>query len=458
MKRERPDRKSGRGGPKTGSKSNEGRDRPQSRRPSKGRSGGGRGRGGARGVQRRAGRGVGVRKGSVRLDEEGSWWVRAGHPWVYSKALIQGRGQNQETEKGRLMEILDPRGKFVGRGYLCSGSAVAMRVLSTVEVPRHPAGLVRNVVDSALQMRRRFLSPDITAYRLINGEGEGVSGITVDRYGQFGVILQYCEEAGFLVEEVSEVLGEAAGLKGIYLQRRFKPLSEKKRHEAASLVWGARADVEEVVHENGLRFSVDVRAPVSVGFFCDLREARARVAHLARGRSVVNCFCHTGSFSVYAAAAGASEVISVDLSRNYIAWTQKNFRLNGMDPAQYDFMAADATTALAQLEKRNRGPFGMVILDPPTYSAGKDGFVLKKDTPDLVEAALKVLEPGGFLLACCNAAKVSEDEFQKMIAAGAVKARRRLKILERVGLPADFPQVVGFREGAYLKAFLMVAD
>ena len=398
-----------------------------------------------------------IRRGGVRLDDEGAWWVRAGHPWVYRKTLKHDAGSAAEGRGGGLMEVLDPRGRFVGRGYLCKGGAVAMRILSTREAPRGAKGLVRMAVDEAVAIRESFLPADLTTYRLIHGEGEGLSGITVDRYGQYAVVTQYCEEAGFLIEDICEAIGERTGLEGIYLQKRFKPVSEKKQHSAASLIWGRKAEVEQIIHENGLKFYVDVRAPVSVGMFCDLREARSKVYELARNRRVVNCFSHTGSFSIYAAAAGAREVVSVDVSKKYLAWSKRNFNLNELDTDPHDFMASDASTAMARLSKKGRGPYDLIILDPPTFSSGKEGFVLKTDYPDLLESALEILEPGGLILACCNAVKISDDEFQRLISAGAVKAGRTLRILEKIGLPVDFPQVVGFREGAYLKAFLIAA-
>ncbi len=415
-------------------------------------------RGGVRKEDRSVQKTVGVRRGSIRLDSEGAWWVKAGHPWVYRNTLKHGVGTDFSMREKGLLEAVDSRGKFIGRGYLCSEGAVAMRILSTREAPRHKTGLVENSIVKALALREKLLPKGLSVYRLVHGEGEGLSGFAVDRFARFAVITQYCEEGGFLVEDICKVMAEKTDLEGVYLQKRFRPLSHEKQHSAASLVWGRRADMEEVVHENELKFLVDVRAPVSVGFYCDLREARSLVGRISKNKKVVNCFSHTGSFSVYAAAAGAEEVVSIDISKKYLAWSKKNFRLNELDPDKYEFMALDAVAAMARLAKQGRGPYDIAILDPPTYSAGKKSFVLKNDYPVLMETALKIVKPGGFILACCNTQGVDEEGFQKLIAQGAVRAGRTLKILEKMGMPADFPQPVGFREGSYLKAFFMAAD
>lgn len=391
----------------------------------------------------------------MRIDDEAAWWVRAGHPLVFRRSLkAEGRAPRGERGGG-LLEILDSAGRFVGHGYACAG-ATALRVLSTDRELSEASRLVERSVKRAVALRKKFLPADLTAYRIIDGEGEGLSGLNVDRFGRHAVIYQFCREAGFLVEEVCRQVADQTGVEGIYLQKRFRPVSEEpQKKEAAQLVWGARADVEQVVCENGHRFVVDVRAPVSVGLFGDLREARVLVGDLSPSADVLNCFSHTGAFSVYAAAGGARQVMSVDMSRKYNAWAKKNFELNGLDVSGHEFISADAVSLLTRWAKKKKGRFDLVILDPPTFSKGRaGGFSVKRDYPEVVESACQVLCQGGYLLACCNTFQVPEHEFHRLLAAGASQASRTLQIIRRVGLPPDFPVVAGSTDGFYLKAAL----
>jgi len=394
---------------------------------------------------RPAGR-VSVRRAAVRVDRQAADWVRLGHPWVFRSAI-----RADSAPKG-LVDVLSPSGDVVGRGYFVHSGSIAVRVLTRDPRVGRPDALVRRVVDRALALRRDLLAPDLTAYRVIHGDGEGLSGLVLERFGRFAVLQQFCEEADFLVEQVCEQAGSALGLSGIYLQERFRPPEPGKPRQAARLVWGHKADVEELVSEEGFRFSVDVRAPQSVGLFLDFRLVRSFLTKIAAGRRVLNCFSHTGALSVVAAGARASQVVSVDVSSRYHSWAQKNFRLNGLDPMAYQFEAADAISALHRWGKKGGAAFDVVILDPPTFSAGRGKpFSVSKDYPELVEASLNALARGGFLLAASNTVKMSDLEFWRMLAEGAKRAHRDLVLVHRFSLPPDFPIPPVFAEGQYHK-------
>ncbi len=414
---------------------------------------------------RRAGRGrsphvrrnpVSVRRSTVRIDRETARWIQQGHPWIFRDSLRSStRGLEGKTG---LVEIVDRTGSFVGRGYFVEEGAIAIRVLSTTQRPSSVEGIVGRAVDRALA-RRLLLPADLTVYRLLHGDGEGLSGLIVDRYGDHGVMYVYCEEAEFLVEPVCEILGRRAGLAGIYVQRRYQAASPDETRQPAKLAWGIKAEVEQVVIEEGLRYWVDVRAPLSVGLFADLRGARTLVRNLAKGRRVLNLFSHTGAFSVAAAAGGAERVVSVDLSGRYQAWAQKNFRLNGLAFERNAFPTADASGYLAKAASRRSERFDLVIVDPPTFSAGrKKAFSVMRDYPDLVRGILSVLAPGGLILAASNTRKMPEQDFHRLLAEGGAMAHRPLVVLSRLGLPLDFPVPTPLFDGHYLKAVLCQAD
>ncbi len=201
---------------------------------------------------------------------------------------------------------------------------------------------------------------------------------------------------------------------------------------------------------------MDVTAPLGVGFFPDMRLGRDAVARRAAERRVLNLFSYTGAFSVRAAKAGASEVVAVDTSAKAHARARRNHELSGLDPRGLELITADALKTLERFAERKRS-FDLVVCDPPTFSHGPNRpFAATSDLGRLAGAAAAILAPGGFLAFATNAAKLSASEVDRAIAEGAAKHGHDLRIIERHGLPADFPVHPGFPEGNYLKFMLAV--
>jgi 23S rRNA (cytosine1962-C5)-methyltransferase len=289
------------------------------------------------------------------------------------------------------------------------------------------------------------------ALRLFGGDSEGLPGVTVDRYGDF-VVVQWLS-AGALPwrDELYDAIEATVKPRGIYEQRRMRPLGGHAPPEPAVRARGDEAPLEVVVEEQGCRFGIDVTAPLGVGLFPDLRLGREAVAARAADRRVLNLFSYTGAFSVRAAKAGAAEVVAVDLSAKAHARARRNYELSGLDPARMEAVAADALKALARFEERGRR-FDIVVCDPPSFSQGPAGsFAVAKDLARLVAAAIGVLEEGGYLALASNSTKVSAAELDRALAEGAAARRAELRILERIGLPPDYPVAPGFPEGSYLK-------
>jgi 23S rRNA (cytosine1962-C5)-methyltransferase len=221
-------------------------------------------------------------------------------------------------------------------------------------------------------------------------------------------------------------------------------------------VRGDEAPLELVVEEGGCRFAVDVTAPLGVGLFPDLRLGRAAVAARAADRRVLNLFSYTGAFSVLAARAGAAEVVAVDLAPKGHARARRNYELSGLDPAKMETITTDAMKALARFAERGRR-FDLIVCDPPSFSQGPAGsFSVAKDLGQLAGAAIGALERGGFLALSTNSTKVSGAELDRALAEGAAAQRAELRIVERVGLPPDYPVAPGFPEGNYLKLAVAV--
>jgi 23S rRNA (cytosine1962-C5)-methyltransferase len=221
-------------------------------------------------------------------------------------------------------------------------------------------------------------------------------------------------------------------------------------------VSGDEAPVEVVVEEAGCRFAVDVTAPLGVGFFPDLRLGRDAIARRASGRRVLNLFSYTGAFSVRAARAGAAEVVAVDTAAKAHARARRNYELSGLDPARMEQVTADAGKTLDRFADRGRR-FDVVVCDPPTFSHGPGGtFSVAADLASLAGGALAVLEPGGLLAFATNSVKLSPADVDRAVADGAAARGLEARIVERAGLPQDYPVAPGFPEGNYLKFLIAV--
>jgi 23S rRNA (cytosine1962-C5)-methyltransferase len=397
-----------------------------------------------------------VRRGTVRLPGDIAARIRAGHPWVY-REVLQGRPLREKS--GDIVELVDAAGEFVGRGVYDEEAVIAIRVVTRNPDEGVGPPLVARRVREAVAVRKLAVPGDITAYRVVNAESDGLPGIMVDRYGDYLVTHLFTPAVTMMRDALYDELQAQLGVKAIYEQRRFKPLSGEAPRGPAELVRGAAAPVELDVSEGELKFHVDVTAPLSTGLFLDLREGRKAVARWASGRRVLNLFSYTGAISVYARHGGAKEIVAVDAAAKAHARARRNFALNGFDPEQPEHIVGDVFKVLAKFEERKRR-FDLVILDPPAFGTAGRGQVFSavQDYRDLVTASLGALVPGGILAAASATQKISHDEFDRMLAEGAARAHAPLRIVERRWLPPDFCVAPGFPEGSYLKFAVCVRD
>ena len=400
--------------------------------------------------------GPGVRRGVVRLPPEIAARVRAGHPWIY-REVLQARPLREPT--GAEVELVDAGGDFIGRGVFEEGAIIAVRVISHDPAETLGPGLVTRRVQSAMALRKKLVPADVQAYRVINAENDGLPGITVDRYGDFLVVHFFTPAVLGMREALYDALVAELRPKGIYEQKRFRPLAGEAPRGPAELARGEAAPVELEVTEGPLKFWVDVTAPLSTGLFLDLREGRRRVSAWSKGRRVLNLFSYTGAISVWAQHGGATEVVAVDVAAKAHARARRNFIASGMDGEKPEHIVGDAFKVLAKFAERGR-KFDMVVLDPPAFGTAGKGQVFSavQDYRDLIEASLQALSPGGVLCAVSSTHKISSDEFDRMLGEGAARAKCTLRIVERPCLPPDFPVAPGFPEGNYLKFVIAVKD
>jgi len=355
-----------------------------------------------------------------------------------------------------VLELVDGDGEFVGRGLYEAEGAIAVRVVTRDPDRAIDAELSAARVKGAIDLRRRFFDFDRQqSLRLINAEADGLPAIAVERYHDYLVAQIFSQSVEALMPSIYDALERELAPKAIYEQRRYRSLGgEAPRQAGAELVRGQPAPVELEVKEGDLTFWCDVTAPLSTGLFADLREGRAAVRAYAKGRRVLNLFSYTGAISVYAQAGGATEVCAVDVAAKAHARARKNFAASGFDPEKPEHIVGDSFKVMARFEERKR-TFDMVVIDPPAFASaaargGKPWSALK-DYSELVGACLRVLEPGGLLVAASSTHKIGPAEFELALAEGAYDEGVELQVIDRRGLPADFPTSPGFPEGQYLK-------
>ena len=394
-----------------------------------------------------------VRRGTVRIAGDVATRLRAGHPYLFRDAL---GGRPMREAAGDVLELVDPAGEFVAKGIYDPTGNIAVRIVSRSPEGAFDADTIRRRIETAKRLREQLLPSDgSTCYRIVHSEGDGIPGVTIDRYGDFLVSHLYTAAVEPMRDAIYDALEAVYKPRAIYEQKRFKPQTGEGPREPAALVRGEVAPVELEVDEGGVKFVVDVTAPLGTGLFLDLREGRKAVAQFAAGKRLLNLFSYTGAFSVYGAKAGAREVVSVDVAPKAHARARRNLGANGIDETKHEFIAGDVFKVLSKMAERSR-QFDLIVLDPPSFGQSKERgvFSVQKDYRELVEGCLAVAAPGALLAAVSNTLKISAEEIDHAIGDAAARARRQVRLVGRRGLPPDFPIPAGFLEGHYLKFFL----
>jgi 23S rRNA (cytosine1962-C5)-methyltransferase len=358
-------------------------------------------------------------------------------------------------EPGRPLRFVDARGQTLAVGVADPENEV-VRVWAHGDGERAlDAAFFRARLAPALDLRRTLgLAEAESAYRLLNAEGDGLSGLAVDVYGAYAVVTALSRGLvghARLLAQVALDLLPAAGLplRGAVLKTRLKGSGTTPERAKDDVVGEAPPD-KLVVRERGVPFEVHLRGGINVGLFTDMREHRAGLARFVRGKRVLNTFAYTGALSVAAARAGAAVVTSVDLAAGPLAWARANFELSGLDPAQHRWEVSDVFRFL-EAEAARRAPHDVVILDPPTVSGARAAlWAQKRDYPELIAAACAVLpDGGGHLWISSNTHK--GPAVLAHVEAGMRLAKRPAQVLELGGLPPDYPTPLDWPAARYLE-------
>lgn len=382
--------------------------------------------------------------------------VKLGHPWViadrYTKKWPTGKA-------GELIALVDEQNNCLATALYDPNDRIVARILCQGEFQLTRQWLEKKF-HNAKKLRQHADLNGTDVYRWLNGEGDGLPGVTVDRYGDYLMLQLYTPAWDAHLDLLIAALKSVFQPKGIY--RKLRPQetraleAQKNTKEYSRLIAGSAAPVPLQVMENGLNYHVDLREGLNTGLFPDQRRNRHELMARVAGKRVLNLFAFTGAFSVAAAAAGAKRVTSVDVSKKYLQVAKDNFSINRLNPKQHEFIVADAFTELSRMRER-RQRFDVILFDPPSFSTTrKSRFSTHGGTAKLVAATLPLLEEGGLLISSSNHQKVSLDDYFKELRRGALQAGSDLKTIFTSGQPEDFPCSVCFPEGRYLK-FLISA-
>ncbi|MCG8353869.1 MAG: class I SAM-dependent methyltransferase [Chloroflexales bacterium] len=393
--------------------------------------------------------------------------VQQRHPWVFSGAIAQLRGQ---PRNGDVVEVHSAAGEWLARGTWSGASQIRIRLFTWDADEPLDDDLFRRRLERAISGRNSLFSQATAsvarpvAYRLVAAESDGLPGLIVDQYGDYLVIQLLTQGVATRANRIIQILAELRNPRGIY-ERSDSEVREKEALPfAEGLRWGEEAPVQlqvqflssEVRQGRGgsePHFIANLDTGQKTGLYLDQADNRLRVAAYCRNQQVLDCFCYTGGFTLYAAWSGASALTAIDSSVLALEKLQAQVELNGINTA-VDAIAGDVFSLLRQYRTMERY-FDVIILDPPKFVHNQAH--LERATrgyKDINLLAVQLLRPGGILATCSCSGLVSADLFQKVVFGAAVDARRDVQILERLAQSPDHPVLLSFPEGEYLKGLI----
>lgn len=386
--------------------------------------------------------------------------VKRFHPWVYSGAIASIEGN---PASGELVELYSHQNEFLGCGHYNNGT-IAIRLLAFDSTPLQKEFWLKRVGE-AMAARSSLLLPtegQTNAFRLVHGEGDMLPGLILDYYN--GVVVMQTHSTGMflerpkIVEALKELFGE--NLKGVYDKSSNTLPSTQVESPQDGYIYN-RANgttVEDTILENGLSFKVDWVGGQKTGFFLDQRENRLSVKNFSKGRRVLNLFCYTGGFSIYAMAGGALSVDSVDSSERAIELCKVNYELNKVVAPDCKFELY-CTDAMEFLKNSPQGAYDLMVIDPPAFAKHRDALknALRAYTR-LNQNAISKIAPGGIIFSFSCSQIVDKESFGEALFTAATLANRRVRIIGRMTQPADHPVNIFHPEGEYLKGLILQVD
>ena len=394
------------------------------------------------------------------ITPKGTRWVEQGHPWIYADEVIREEGA---CENGALADAVSEKGKYLGTGFVSRESKIRLRLLSRNANDRFDQAFWKRRIKYACDYRKTVMWEDISCCRVIFGEADSFPGLTVDRFSDilvtqtlaggmekikpmlFPLLVQVLREDGQEIRGIYERNDVAIrALEGMEQNKGWFPLAGETPPDST---------ITEIC-ENGIVYSVDVENGQKTGFFLDQKYNRLAVARLAKGRRVLDCFTHTGSFALNAAKGGAEHVTAVDVSASAIEMARANARRNGLEE-KMDFITADVFDLLPELAAKGKAPYDFIILDPPAFTKSRKTVnSAERGYKEINLRALKLLPRGGyFATASCSHCMPSELVV-KLLRSAALDAGVELRQIGARQQAPDHPILWNVPETDYLKFYI----
>ena len=392
------------------------------------------------------------------ITTKGTRWVEQGHPWIYEAEVLREEG---ECENGGLVDAVSEKGKYLGTGFLSRQSKIRVRLLSHNANDRFDEAFWRRRIQYAWDYRKTVMGEDISCCRVIFGEADGFPGLTVDRFSNILVTqtLSIGMERikGMLFPLLVQVLREdSQEIQGIYERNdvAIRALEGMEQGKGWFPLGEPTPDTVTEICENGIYYRVDVENGQKTGFFLDQKYNRLAVAKLAKGRRVLDCFTHTGSFALNAALGGAEHVTAVDISASAIDMARANARRNGLEE-KMDFLVADVFDLLPELAAKGKAPYDFIILDPPAFTKSRKTVEsAQRGYKEINLRALKLLPRGGYFATASCSHFMPSELFVKMLKAAALDAGVELRQIEARQQAPDHPILWNVPETDYLKFYI----
>ncbi|MHC1740989.1 MAG: class I SAM-dependent rRNA methyltransferase [Anaerolineaceae bacterium] len=378
--------------------------------------------------------------------------VRLHHPWIFASAI---RSVEPEPEAGMTVLIKSEKGEEFGLASYSPGSQIRARMWTWDSQEKIDKDYFAKRIRNAIELREKAgVKQQTNAYRLVHGESDGLPGLIVDRYNNILVVQILTTGIEFHRKEIIDLLAQISGIVTIYERSDVDVRELEGLKPVKGLLWGEPILGPIIIEENGLKFEVDLEKGQKTGFFIDQRENRELLRKYVASKAVLNCFCYTGAFSVYAFAGGAETVTSMDSSGPALEQVARNLALNGFGDCESELMEEDVFTALRKFRDSRRS-FDVIILDPPKFAPTiAQAERAARGYKDINLLAFKLLKPGGVLFTFSCSGGVSRDLFQKIVAGAAQDAGVEARILAQLSQSPDHPIALNFPEGMYLKGLV----
>ena len=394
------------------------------------------------------------------ISKKGTQWVEQGHPWIYEAEVLAEEGA---CDNGALADAVSEKGKYLGTGFVSRQSKIRLRLISRNANDRFDEAFWRRRLQYAWDYRKTVMGDDVSCCRIIFGEADGFPGLTVDRFSDilvtqtlsvgiesiknrlFPLLVEILRKDGQIIDGLYERNDVAIrNLEGLAQNKGWFPLPGEPLPGST---------VTEIV-ENGIRYAVDVENGQKTGFFLDQKYNRLAVARLAKGRRVLDCFTHTGSFALNASRGGAEHVTAVDVSASAIEMARENARRNGLED-KMDFLVADVFDLLPALKEKGGAPYDFIILDPPAFTKSRKTVgSAERGYKEINLRALQLLPRGGYFATASCSHFMRSDLFVKMLRSAAADAGVELRQIEARQQAPDHPVLWNVPETDYLKFYL----